>query len=75
MKLDKLQSGKTAVILRVESDLPLKLMEMGCVAGAEIEFLGSAPLGSPHYYKVGDTRIALGEEIVKQIEVQVENGG
>ena len=74
MKLGKLEIGLSAVILKVDMDLPLKLMEMGCVEGAEVEYLGSAPLGSPHYYKVGDTRIALGEEIVNRIEIQLENG-
>jgi Fe2+ transport system protein FeoA len=44
-------------------------MEMGCVDGVEIEFMFQAPLGTPFYYKIGNTRIALGKEIVNEIEV------
>ncbi len=71
MKLKDLPINRKAIITHCnEKYLPLKLMEMGCVDGVEVIFLNKAPLGTPLYYKIGDTRIALGKEIVKEIEVQ-----
>ena len=74
MNLIDLKKGNNAVVVNCqEKDLPLKLMEMGCVDGVEIEFLFQAPLGTPYYYKIGETRIALGREIVNEIEVVAIN--
>ncbi len=70
MNLIELKKKQKAVVSNCqEKDLPLKLMEMGCVDGVEIEFMFQAPLGTPFYYKIGNTRIALGKEIVNEIEV------
>ena len=70
MTLIDLPKNQKAIITKCqENELPLKLMEMGCVDGVEITFISKAPFGTPYYYMLGDTRIALGEEIVKQIEV------
>ena len=69
-----LEKGAIAVVTNCQTkDLPLKLMEMGCVDGVEIEYLFQAPLGTPYYYKIGGTRIALGREIVDEIEVMLIN--
>ena len=70
MKLTDLKPHQKVIAINCENSLlPLKLMEMGCVDGVEIEFLNKAPLGSPYYYKIGDTRIALGKDVAKMIEV------
>ena len=72
MNLTELKENQQAVITHCdEVELPLKLMEMGCVTGAEIRFLSRAPLGTPLYYKLGNTRIALGKNIADKIEVKV----
>ncbi len=72
MNLGDLKHKQKAVIVNCqEKQLPLKLMEMGCVDGVEIELLSKAPLGTPLYFKMGDTRIALGKEIVDEIEVTI----
>ncbi len=74
MNLIDLPFNQKAIITNCqEKHLPLKLMEMGCVDGVEVIFLNKAPFGTPLYYKIGDTRIALGKEIVKEIEVQLIN--
>ncbi len=72
MNLSQLKPNERAVITACQEEiLPLKLMEMGCVEGVEISFIYRAPLGTPLYYKIGDTRIALGKEIVLKIEVEL----
>ncbi len=71
MKLTELKPSQKGIAINCENSLlPLKLMEMGCVDGVEIEFINKAPLGSPYYYKIGGTRIALGKEIAEMIDVK-----
>jgi len=72
MKLRDLKPNQKAIVVNCqEMALPLKLMEMGCVDGVEIKLLNKAPLGTPMYFLMGDTRIALGREIVDEIDVQL----
>ncbi len=74
MKLTDIKPHQKVVAVNCENSLlPLKLMEMGCIDGVEIEFLNKAPMGSPYYYKIGDTRIALGKNIAEMIEVEDPN--
>ncbi len=72
MKLGELRTNQKAIVVDCqEMALPLKLMEMGCVDGVEVKLLNKAPFGTPFYFLMGDTRIALGKEIVDEIEVQL----
>ena len=74
MKLSALKPHQKAVAVNCENNsLPLKLMEMGCIDGVEIELINKAPLGSPYYYKIGGTRIAIGKEIADMIDIKVIN--
>lgn len=46
--LAQLVPGQKAIIQRfTDDDLSLKLMEMGCIPGEEVEFKRTAPLGDP----------------------------
>ncbi len=70
MKLKDLKINQKAIIVNCQDkQLPLKLMEMGCVDGVEVTLLNKAPLGTPLYFMMGDTRMALGKEIVNELEV------
>jgi Fe2+ transport system protein FeoA len=51
----------------------VKINEMGCMDGVEIKLLNKAPLGTPYYFLMGNTRIALGKEIVNELDVQLVN--
>ncbi len=74
MKLNELKPGQKAVITRSSgTGLPLKLLEMGCVEGAEIVFVNRATFGTPYYFIIDSTRIALGKEIVSEIEVELKD--
>jgi len=74
MKLADLKKNQKAIITNCqEKHLPLKLMEMGCMDGVEIKLLNKAPLGTPYYFLMGNTRIALGKEIVNELDVQLVN--
>ena len=50
--LDQLPKGKLAVIEDIDSDqLPLKLIEMGCLQGNKVSLIQKAPFNDPLYFK------------------------
>ena len=54
-------------------EIPLKLLEMGCLPGNSIELIQIAPLGCPLYYNVNDSHVAIRLETAKEIIVVIEN--
>jgi ferrous iron transport protein A len=54
-------------------EIPLKLLEMGCLPGNTIELIQIAPLGCPLYYNVNDSHVAIRLETAKEIIVVIEN--
>ena len=49
--VDLLKIGEKAIITHVDLDkIPMKLLEMGCLPGNELEVIQIAPFGDPIYY-------------------------
>ena len=65
-----LRIGETGTI-SVESldSIPLKLLEMGCLPGAEVELLQIAPLKDPLYICVNGSHLAIRKEMAAQIKI------
>jgi ferrous iron transport protein B len=61
MTLDKLQAGKSAVLVDIDSDHALRprLMEMGLTPGTNVSIMRVAPLGDPIEIKVRGYRLSL----------------
>jgi Fe2+ transport system protein FeoA len=60
MKLRDLRPGETAVIHSIQdSDLFLKLLEMGCVPGEQIRVEKVAPFGDPISIQVAGYTLSL----------------
>lgn len=75
--LAQLQRGQKAIIENFNIDeIPLKLLEMGCLPGNEVELLQVAPLGDPLYINVNDSHVAIRLETAKEITITIikENG-
>ena len=49
--------------------IPLKLLEMGCLPGAEVELLQIAPLNDPLYICVNDSHLAIRRETAAKIQI------
>lgn len=65
-----LKIGQKAVIADVALDnIPLKLLEMGCIPGKKIELLQKAPLNDPLYIKVNGSYLAIRTETAASIQV------
>ena len=75
MKLSvaQLQKGQKGIIQDFNIDLiPLKLLEMGCLPGNEVEVLQIAPLGDPIYLNINNgSHLAIRIETAREIEVEI----
>ncbi|RAR71341.1 FeoA family protein [Flavobacterium aciduliphilum] len=69
-----LKIGQRGIIHDLNIDeIPLKLLEMGCLPGNAIELIQIAPLGCPLYFNVNDSHVAIRLETAKEILVILEN--
>lgn len=69
--LNILKKGEKAIIKDFDIDaIPLKLLEMGCLPGNEVELLQVAPFGDPLYLNINGSHVAIRIETASQIEVE-----
>ena len=69
-----LKIGQKGTITEFNIDeIPLKLLEMGCLPGNTIELIQIAPFGCPLYFNVNDSHVAIRLETAKEIKVVVNN--
>ncbi|MBF4472748.1 MULTISPECIES: FeoA family protein [Flavobacterium] len=72
--IHSLKKGQKATILDFDIDLiPLKLLEMGCLPGNDVELLQVAPFGDPLYLDINGSHLAIRIETAKLIEVELIN--
>ncbi len=66
----QLKIGEKGIICKLALDnIPLKLLEMGCLPGTEVELLQKAPLNDPLYIRVNESYIAIRVETASQIAI------
>lgn len=66
----ELEVGQKGIISDISLDkIPLKLLEMGCLPGKEVQLLQRAPLKDPLYIKVNGSHLAIRVETAEQIEI------
>jgi Fe2+ transport system protein A len=71
MKLSELKSGEKGKIMAFEnSDLELKLMEMGCIPGEEVVVEQKAPLGDPISIRIAGYSLSLRLNEADQIIIE-----
>lgn len=51
------------------NEIPLKLLEMGCLPGAEVILIQIAPLNDPLYICVNGSHLAIREETAAKIQI------
>jgi len=63
-----LRVGERGVIDEISfDDIPLSLLEMGCLPGESVELLQRAPLHDPLYIRVNGSHLAIRTETAAQI--------
>jgi ferrous iron transport protein A len=74
LTISNLSKGQKAIIKDFDiNDIPLKLLEMGCLPGSIVEVVQIAPFGDPLYLNINDSHVAIRLETASVIEVEVLN--
>ena len=70
-----LKRGEKGIIKAFSVDsLPIKLLELGCLPGNEVELVQVAPLKDPLYINVNGSHIAIRRSVALQIELEPTPG-
>ncbi len=71
MTIADLKKGEKGIITDSSSDdIPLKLLEMGCLPGYEVELLQLAPFADPMYLNVNGSHIAIRKDVASLIHIK-----
>ena len=72
--LDKLKKGDKAIVKDLVTDeVPLTLLEMGCLPGNEICILGLASKKGPIYVKIDESHMSIDSVTASNVIVEVIN--
>ena len=67
-----LKKGDKAIIIDFDVEaIPLKLLEMGCLPGNQVELLQIAPFGDPLFLDINGSHLAIRIETAREIEVEI----
>ena len=67
-----LKRGERGIIKKFADDiLPIKLLELGCLPGNEVELIQIAPFKDPLYINVNGSHIAIRRSVALQIELEL----
>lgn len=70
--ISNLAIGQKATIKDFDiNNIPLKLLEMGCLPGNMVEIIQIAPFGDPLYLNINDSHVAIRLETASIIEVEI----
>ena len=73
MTVADLKIGEKALIVDCkETQIPLKLMEMGCLPNQELRIVQLAPFSDPIYLEVNGSFIAIRKETAEHIKVRTK---
>ncbi len=72
--INSLKKGETAIIKEFDIEaIPLKLLEMGCLPGSEIEMTHLAPFGDPLAIKVSGYTLTMRKDEAATIQINLLN--
>jgi len=68
-----LKKGQKGVIKTFDAEtIPIKLLELGCLPGNEVELLHIAPLKDPLHINLNGSRIAIRKGVAEKIEIELK---
>jgi ferrous iron transport protein A len=74
ISIDRLRVGQKGVIVEeLDAHIPVKLMEIGCLPGNEVELIQIAPLNDPLYFLVDGSRIAIRREMAQYVKIDLKS--
>jgi ferrous iron transport protein A len=67
-----LKRGQRGIIKEFSAEMvPLKLLEMGCLPGNEVELVQTAPFQDPMYLNINGSHLAIRKETALLIEIEL----
>ncbi|MFD0977142.1 FeoA family protein [Salinimicrobium gaetbulicola] len=67
-----LKRGQRGIIKEFSADIiPLKLLEMGCLPGNEVELVQTAPFRDPMYLNINGSHLAIRKETAQNIHIEI----
>ena len=67
-----LKRGQRGIIKEFAVDnVPLKLLEMGCLPGNQVELVQTAPFRDPMYLNINGSHLAIRKETALLIEIEL----
>ena len=70
--LAQLKRGQKGIIKDVSSfHIPLKLLEMGCLPGNDVELVQVAPFADPMYLNINGSHLAIRKETAIHILINI----
>ena len=74
ISIDRLRIGQKGVIVEeLDAHIPVKIMEIGCLPGNEVELIQIAPLNDPLYFLVDGSRIAIRREMAQYVKIDLKS--
>ena len=71
MTVADLKKGEKGIITDSSSnDIPLKLLEMGCLPGNSVQLLQLAPFADPLYLNINGSHLAIRKETAALIKIR-----
>ncbi len=69
-----LQKGEQGIITDASSsEIPLKLLEMGCLPGNTVKLLQVAPFADPMYLNINGSHLAIRKSTATLIQIEKVN--
>ena len=67
-----MKKGQRGIIKEFSAELiPLKLLEMGCLPGNEVEMVQTAPYRDPIYLNINGSHLAIRKDTAENIEIDL----
>lgn len=67
-----LKRGQRGIIKEFSAEIiPLKLLEMGCLPGNEVELVQTAPFRDPLYLNINGSHLAIRKETAQNIQIEI----
>lgn len=67
-----LKRGQRGIIKDISAEvIPLKLLEMGCLPGNEVELVQTAPFRDPMYLNINGSHLAIRKETAMNILIDI----
>lgn len=70
LTISHLKKGEKGIIKYIDiENIPLKLIELGCFVGSEVEVIEKAPFGNPIYVNMNNSYLSIRKEMASLIEI------